>query len=103
MVRDRLVLIAQARRYGRLELKDRKVVVEGRFPSALLEELRARKEDVRKALLVASAVSEIRPHLSPTLRDLPDEKLLALVSWHVIATWERRIHKVATGVEGSDA
>jgi len=54
-------LIAQARCYGRLELADGKVIVEGRFPGLLLEELRAHKVEVRQAILGEAAGWEADP------------------------------------------
>ena len=38
---------------------------------------------------VQAALDQLRPHLSQSLRSLPDDKLLALVNWHIMVAWER--------------
>ena len=43
---------------------------------------------------VANILDDIRPHLSPALRCLPDSKLLALVNWHIIAAWNAALREV---------
>ena len=40
-------------------------------------------------------LDELRPHLPPALRSLPDDKLLALADWAIICAWQRALEKAA--------
>lgn len=73
-------LVRQARRLGRLELVEGSVIVEGRFPKALIDTLRERKEEVCRVLQQAdvgspadhaSRVSGV-PTIHVTVRETPD-------------------------------
>ena len=37
--------------------------------------------------VVGAVLEEIRPELPPSLRKLPDDRLLVLVNWSIIAAW----------------
>ncbi len=72
-----------------------------RAPEPLPEELTAAVSDEKAAIMVAlsapldTVVSEIlediRPHLPGSLRHLPDNRLLALVNWSIIAAWGKGV------------
>jgi len=85
-----------------LVLVDDRLVVRGsaeRLPDGLQAELREHKAELMIALgapidrTVAAILREIRPHLPPTLRRLPDDKILALVNWSIIAAWGTAVRK----------
>lgn len=44
---------------------------------------------------VASVLAEIRPHLPRSLRSLPDDRLLTLVNWSLLAAFDGAIRKVS--------
>jgi hypothetical protein len=43
---------------------------------------------------IGTILAEIRPHLPPALRKLPDDRLLTLVNWTLISAFETAIQKV---------
>jgi hypothetical protein len=45
--------------------------------------------------VINGVLDEVRPHLPPSLRELPDDKLLVLINWSIIAAWEAAIRKAA--------
>ncbi|MCH9026220.1 MAG: hypothetical protein IIA05_03765 [Proteobacteria bacterium] len=82
--------------------EDGRLVVKGtgeRLPDDLRSELGQHKAAVLIALgcpfdrAVASILDDLRPHLAPALRALPDERLLALVNWHIFAAWEKALRE----------
>lgn len=44
---------------------------------------------------VTSALAELRPHLPPSLRRLPDDRLLVLINWSIMASFDRAIMTLA--------
>ena len=86
----------------RVEGQDLKVTAPAPLPGHLLAEVRACKPAVMIALgapmdiTVAGILRDIRPYLAPTLTQLPDDRLLALVNWHIIAAWETAIRKAGS-------
>lgn len=85
-----------------LTVEDGRLIVRGhgtRLPEPLRQAIQEHKAEVMVALgvpidqTVAAILQEIRPHLSPALRRLPDDRLLALVNWHIIHAWERAIRE----------
>jgi len=85
-----------------LTLEDGRLLVKGagqRLPDDLRSELAQHKTEVLVALgcpldkTLAGILAELRPNLTPALRALPDDKLLALVNWHIIAAWEKAIRE----------
>ena len=46
---------------------------------------------------VAGILDELRPQLPGSLRNLPDDRLLALVNWSIMAAWEKTIAKLYVG------
>ena len=52
-------------------------------------------------LAVAGILKEIRPYLSPPLRKLPDDRLLALVNWNIIAAWNRAMREADERMSGN--
>lgn len=82
--------------------EDGRLVVKGsgeRLPDELRSELEQHKAAVLVALgcpldrAVASILDDLRPHLTPALQALPDERLLALVNWHIFAAWEKAMRQ----------
>ena len=72
------------------------------FPDSLRSELHAHKAELLVALgtplerTVAAVLADLRPHLSPSLQQLPDDRLLALVNWHIIAAWQKACARIGT-------
>ena len=88
-----LELIQQVRAHGAdLVVEKDRLVVRG-IGEPLPDELRAALSQHRAELLVALGVpfdrtvagilQDLRPHLPPALRRLPDDRLLALVNWSI--------------------
>ncbi len=86
-----------------LALVDDRLVVCGAadpLPDDLRTALSEHKTELMIALgapidrAIAGILNEIRPHLPRALRRLPDDRLLALVNWAIIAVWETAIRKV---------
>jgi hypothetical protein len=100
-----LQIIEEVRRHDAdLVVREQKLVVQGaadRLPEILREELRAHKAEVMLALgtpmhiTIAEVLKELRPYLSPALRRLPDDRLLTLVNWSLIAAFESAVRKVS--------
>jgi hypothetical protein len=47
---------------------------------------------------ITSILAEIRPHLPPAMRKLPDERLMLLINWSIIAAFDRAVMKVSHDV-----
>ena len=86
-----------------LVLQGEKLIVQGsgeRLPDDLRAELRMHKTEIMVALGapidrgVKEILGELRPNLTPELRNLPDDKLLVLVNWTIIAAWEKTIRRL---------
>lgn len=86
-----------------LFIEDQRLMVRGAkapLPADLQQALREHKAEVMVALgapldrTVASVLSEIRPHLPPPLRRLPDDRLITLVNWSIMAAFESAVRKV---------
>jgi hypothetical protein len=86
-----------------LVVENDRLVVRGKgnpLPDDLKQALSEHKAELMIALgipidrTVASVLKELRPHLPPSLRQLPDDRLLALINWSIIAAWETAIKKV---------
>jgi hypothetical protein len=96
-----LEIIEQVRAHdAELVIDDRRLVVRGRgrrLPEDLSAAVRQHKWEILAALgapydtVMADILSTIRPHLTPTLQTLPDEKLLALVNWHMMHALARAV------------
>ena len=73
------------------------------LPDHVMDALSAKRESVMIALgapldtVVSGILDDIRPQLPPGLRLLPDDKLLALVNWSIIAAWEKTVQKLGSG------
>jgi hypothetical protein len=71
------------------------------LPDDLRQALQDRKAELMVALgthqAVASVLKELRPHLPKPLRGLPDDKLLVLVNFAIVASFERAIREAAQG------
>ena len=93
----------------RVELLGGRLMLEGdqlklRAPEPLPEGVVADVSREKAAIMVAlgapldtvvsMVLTEIRPNLPAALRQLPDDSLLALVNWSIIAAWETAIQKV---------
>ena len=86
---------------GKLTLEGDKLTVEAPapLPGNLRQALREHKPSVMVALgapldvVAVNILKEIRPNLSPVLRTLSDDNLLALVNWNIIAAWGRAMEK----------
>ncbi len=74
------------------------------LPEELMTALTEQKPAVRIALgapldaTVAGILVDIRPHLSPALRQLSDDRLLALVNWNIITAWDRAVRSASERV-----
>ena len=78
------------------------LVVRGKgepLPEQLRTALREHRAELLLALgvpldrTIAAILKDIRPHLPASLRALPDDRLLVLVNWSIIAAWETAIRK----------
>ena len=86
-----------------LVVQDDRLVVRGNGPP-LPEELQAALREHKAELLIALGVpfdrtvanilGEVRPHLPPALRSLPDGKLLALINWSIINAWSEGVRRL---------
>jgi len=86
-----------------LLIREDRLVVRGRgdkLPDDLQRELREHKGELMVALgepinhTIAVILADIRPHLPKALQRLPDDKLLALVNWSIIAAFEKAVRTV---------
>ncbi len=70
------------------------------LPDDLVQAVTAEKAAIIVALgapvdaAVGAILADIRPHLPPPLRRLPDDRLLTLVNWAIIAAFEAAVRKV---------
>jgi hypothetical protein len=97
-------IIERVRQYDAdLVIREDRLVVRGRgdqLPDDLQRELREHKAELMIALgvpmtrTVASVLSELRPYLPPALRRLPDDRLLTLINWSMMAAFETSVQKV---------
>lgn len=85
-----------------LELVDDRLVVRGwaePLPEDLKEAIAKHKGELMVALgepanhAIAIILADIRPHLPKALQRLPDDKLLALINWSVMAAWEKAVRE----------
>lgn len=71
------------------------------LPEVVMAALSEKKGSVMIALgapldtVVSGILDDIRPDLPPSLQRLPDDKLLALVDWSIIAAFDRAVAKVS--------
>ena len=96
-------IIERLRRYDAdLVIREDRLVVRGRgdqLPDDLQRELRQHKAELMIALgvpmtrTVASVLAELRPYLPPALRRLPDDRLLTLINWSIMAAFESAVAK----------
>jgi hypothetical protein len=94
-----LELVDAVRRHGaELAVEQGQLVVRGNgapLPDTVREELRTHKAEVLVALgepldrTVAGILTDIRPHLSPALQRLPDDRLLVLVNWNILTSFTK--------------
>lgn len=87
---------------GRMALDGGRLVVTA--PAPLPDDLQAAVREHKTELLVAlgvpfngavaSILTDLRPHLNKSLRDLPDGKLLALVNLNIMAAWGKALREV---------
>jgi hypothetical protein len=87
---------------GRLVLDAGKLKL--RAPEPLPEELTAAVSDEKAAIMVAlgapldtvisEVLKDIRPYLTKSLKRLPDDRLLVLVNWSIMAAWEKAVRTV---------
>jgi len=86
---------------GQLTLEDEGRRLHVKAPAPLPNDLRLALREHKTFIMVAlgapldaavaSALSEIRPHLPYGLRKLPDDRLLALVNWSIMVAWAKAI------------
>ena len=79
----------------------------GKSGETLPEELRKALSEHKAELMIAlgcaiqptlaQILEELRPQLPPSLQRLADDKLLALMEWSIIHTWEQSIQKLGRG------
>jgi hypothetical protein len=71
------------------------------LPDELVAEVGREKIAIMLALgapfnvAIASVLTELRPCLPPSLRSLPDERLMILINWSIMAAFDRAIMKAA--------
>ena len=102
-----LEIIQALRQHGaELAIEAGDLVVQGRgpkLPDQLRDELAIHKADLMVALgcpidrTIASVMNDIRPHLPPSLRQLPDDRLLILVNLSIIQAWCKAVERVNAG------
>ena len=98
-------LIEEVRRHDAdLVVEGQRLVVRGaadQLPEDLRRELSSHKAELLVALgssmnlTVASVLADIRPNLPPALRRLPDDRLLTMVNWSIMAAFESAVRKVS--------
>jgi hypothetical protein len=103
-------IIEQVRAHdAELVVENDRLLVRGRvdpLPEDLRRALRDHKVELMVALgvppnrTVASVLKEVRPHLPKTLRELPDDRLLVLVNWSIITSFEKAVREAGRGREG---
>ena len=92
-----------------VEARGGKLVLDGdqlklKAPQPLPDEIMAAVSEQKATIMttlgapldavVAGILEELRPNLPASLRKLPDDRLLALVNWSIIAAWEKTIQKL---------
>ena len=86
-----------------LAIVDDRLVLSGwaqPLPEELRDAITAHRAELMIALgapidrTVASILADIRPHLPKALKRLPDDHLLVLVNWSIIAAWEKAVRTV---------
>lgn len=92
-------LVASARLYGRVEVEEGRLTIDGKFPKPLLSQLIEQRDDLRSYLASQSAdvpeadlresLNLLRISLPENLAGLPDEKLALLVRHAVFSARER--------------
>ncbi len=103
MTQSAFELLQQVRSLGgRITLRKDEIAIEARvaLPEELLSQIRDQKPAVMVALgapfddAVDSILDELRPHLPPALRNLPDSKLLVMVNWTILAAWQKTLQRL---------
>ncbi len=87
---------------GKLVLENKQLKLQSptQLPQDVVQAVSREKAAIMVALgaplddVVSGILTDIRPHLPPALRRLPDDRLLALVNWSIMAAWEKAIRKV---------
>jgi len=100
-------IIEQVRAHDtELVVEDDRLLVRGRaspLPDDLRRALRDHKAELMVALgvpldrTVAFVLAELRPCLPKSLRGLPDDRLLVLVNWSIVAAFDAAIREAARG------
>jgi len=100
-----LEIIEQVRAHNaELVVVDDRLLVRGRsgpLPEDLEQTLREHKAELLVALgvpidrTVAFVLAELRPHLPKPLRGLSDDRLLVLVNWSIIASFEAAVREMS--------
>ena len=98
-------IIEQLRAHdAELVVEDDRLLVRGRanpLPEDLRRALRDHKAELMVALgvpldrTVAFVLAELRPYLPKSLRGLPDDRLLVLVNWSIIAAFEAAVREAS--------
>jgi hypothetical protein len=96
-------IIEQVRAHdAELVVEDDRLLVRGRaspLPEDLRQALRDHKAELMVALgvpldrTVAFVLAELRPYLPKPLRGLPDDRLLVLVNWSIMASFEAAVRQ----------
>lgn len=94
------VLLAVREHGAEVFMQDGQLLVRG-SGEPLPDDLRAALSEQKLSIMVAlgapfdratkSVLDDLRPYLSPTLRNLPDERVLVLVNWNILAAWRRTL------------
>jgi hypothetical protein len=96
-----LEIIERVREHdAELVVDDRRLVLRGRgqrLPEDLSAAIRQHRWEILTALgaprdaVLDDLLGAVRPHLAPSLQALPDDKLLALVNWHLMHALARAV------------
>ena len=89
---------------GRLVLdgKSLRLQAQNELPGQVVADVSEEKAAIMVALgapidtVIGAVLDEIRPELSPALRKLPEDRLLVLVNWSIIAAWQKKVQDLGT-------
>lgn len=91
---------------GRLLLDngDPRVRVPAPLPDDLIRDVSEEKVAIMVALgaplntVVSEILTDVRPQLPDSLKKLPDDRLLVLINWSIIAAWDETMRRLRPAV-----
>lgn len=78
-----------------LDGKSLRLQADSELPDSVVADVSEHKPAIMVALgapidtVISAVLEEVRPGLPPSLRKLPDDRLLVLVNWSIIAAWQK--------------